>query len=552
MSNISREARKKSLLKGMSIGIIENNSPDYLTQQIVSDKPELKTVTLLELRSFDNNPRKTKNPKFNEIKESIRARGLDFPPNITKRPNDDFYIIADGGNTRLQALKELYEETQDPKFFSISCLFKPWRANNNQIDGELSCLIGHLAENDLRGDLTFIERALAIQQVKSFYEKRDNNSLSQNELAKKLTQDGYSISRSLITKMEQCINLLYPAIPENLMAGMGKPQIEKLLTLYNYAEIYWNKKTTFNEFKPIWLEILSVFNRDESVLDLHLLQDELIGKMISELDNSITYQEIHYEINIDTNHKQRLKIESEMDNAVVPVPETEPTLLQIGTKNKPKKSEKTISEKTTEHLITDETNSSEINFIEPVVSVDTPSNSNSIDEEIPETESELESLDISPAPVLSQFGMSPGLTFSEQRKQRAEQNGISFANTGCQPVEDIWQIFPAFDDVNKLKIEAFGLATDIAQQVGLKSLIQRTAKSTDFSFTVDLIPSDLTENQLTVSIYELLSMLATDDHSEQLNWNVNEGILLTQINDLMLVKIFRLIRVVRRLRELKS
>jgi len=44
---------------------------------------------------------------------------------------------------------------EDERFFRISCLFRPWPAR-----GEIVALTGHLAENELRGGLTFIERAL--------------------------------------------------------------------------------------------------------------------------------------------------------------------------------------------------------------------------------------------------------------------------------------------------------------------------------------------------------------------------------------------------------
>lgn len=46
----------------------------------------LMPVALNQLRAFDLNPRLTKNPEYDEIKESIRNRGLDYPPQITQRP----------------------------------------------------------------------------------------------------------------------------------------------------------------------------------------------------------------------------------------------------------------------------------------------------------------------------------------------------------------------------------------------------------------------------------------------------------------------------------
>lgn len=41
-------------------------------------------------------------------------------------PSQDAYVILDGGNTRLQILKELYQETGDKKFYYINCIFSPW------------------------------------------------------------------------------------------------------------------------------------------------------------------------------------------------------------------------------------------------------------------------------------------------------------------------------------------------------------------------------------------------------------------------------------------
>lgn len=52
------------------------------------------TLPLKDLHPFDMNPRLTRNPDYEEIKASIRLRGLDHPPHITQRPGELFYIIA--------------------------------------------------------------------------------------------------------------------------------------------------------------------------------------------------------------------------------------------------------------------------------------------------------------------------------------------------------------------------------------------------------------------------------------------------------------------------
>ncbi|EKK5270378.1 ParB N-terminal domain-containing protein [Cronobacter dublinensis] len=72
------------------------------------------TLPLKDLRPFDMNPRLTRNPDYEEIKASVRLRGLDHPPHITQRPGELFYIIANGGNTRLAVLNELRQESIEP------------------------------------------------------------------------------------------------------------------------------------------------------------------------------------------------------------------------------------------------------------------------------------------------------------------------------------------------------------------------------------------------------------------------------------------------------
>lgn len=59
-------------------------------------------LTLDEMAPNPDNPRTTRNPKYDEIKESIRARGLDTVPKMTKNPDipGSPYIFSDGGNTR--------------------------------------------------------------------------------------------------------------------------------------------------------------------------------------------------------------------------------------------------------------------------------------------------------------------------------------------------------------------------------------------------------------------------------------------------------------------
>src|SRR5690554_2845562 len=162
-------------------------------QQQLLEVPQAETpmmVTLDQLRPYEHNPRVTRNPRYAEIKASIRERGLDAPPAITRRPGEAHYIIRNGGNTRLAILRELWSETKEERFFRIACLFRPWPAR-----GEIVALTGHLAENELRGGLTFIERALGIEKARELYEVESGEELTQTKLARRLSADGYPVSQ---------------------------------------------------------------------------------------------------------------------------------------------------------------------------------------------------------------------------------------------------------------------------------------------------------------------------------------------------------------------
>ncbi|MFJ4453202.1 ParB family protein [Pseudomonas sp. NPDC089392] len=236
-------------------------------------------VTLEQLRPYELNPRVVRNPLYDELKASIRERGLDHPPSITRRPNEQHFIIRNGGNTRLSILGELWQETREDRFFRLNCLFRPWQS-------ESLVLLGHLAESDLHGQLTFIERALAVAKLLDMLEE-PGESLSQRELANRLSKGGYPISQSHISRMFDALEFLLPSIPQMLYAGLGKPNIERVITLRRRAESTWNQHFGDpQQFALLWMEVLSAFDDEKPELDPNDIQDELIAKMAVYLNQS--------------------------------------------------------------------------------------------------------------------------------------------------------------------------------------------------------------------------------------------------------------------------
>lgn len=239
-------------------------------------------VTLEQIRPFSLNPRITRNPSYDALKASIRSRGLDTPPVLTRRPGDDHYIPACGGNTRLAILSELWRETGDEQFHTLCWPYKPWPDAISASRGELQCLIGHLAENDLHNGLMFIESAMGVMRLRDLYRTTGIACPTQQALSEQLTRDGYPITQSRISRMVQTVDWLLPCIPDALYAGLTRTVIERLLALRSTAEQIWSRlapSETEQDFTQLFNNALSAFDGEPSGVVPHLVQDELLGEM---------------------------------------------------------------------------------------------------------------------------------------------------------------------------------------------------------------------------------------------------------------------------------
>ncbi|WP_281084397.1 ParB family protein [Klebsiella quasivariicola] len=235
------------------------------------------TLTLAQLAPNPDNPRKTRNPRYDEIKDSIRNSGLDTVPRVTKDPSssDDRYIFSNGGNTRYAILTELYEETRDERFFHILCVFRPW-------PGRLKCLIGHLKENDMRGDLTFIDRAIGIQRARELYSEESRcGHLSLRELSDRLKEDGYSLDASEIQRMVYALEWLYPTFPHLFNAGMGRPQVRNLIRLHRALSDAVSKNASLSLDSHAIFQATAAQYDAPDIWDFTVFQDALTSALSS-------------------------------------------------------------------------------------------------------------------------------------------------------------------------------------------------------------------------------------------------------------------------------
>jgi len=244
--------------------------------------PTTLVLSVSEIKAYEHNPRLAENLEYPRLKDSIRnRRGLTTPLTVTKRPGDALYTIAAGGNSRLKALKELAEETGDEAFLAITCRFEPW-------DSECQVFANHLIENDVRGTMTFGDRARAILEWQRLYEEShpDRPPLSQRELVDLLAEAGYRLQRSLITPLLNTAKHLLPHLPVLFGSGLGRPAAEQLVRLRACAERLWNDNAAEQKpesFETVFADVCARQDGHSADFDLALFSGALTAGLAQTL-----------------------------------------------------------------------------------------------------------------------------------------------------------------------------------------------------------------------------------------------------------------------------
>lgn len=530
----------------------------------VSEMPMV--LTLDQLRPNPDNPRTTRNPKYDDIKASIRARGLDSVPKVTKNPDstEDVYIFSDGGNTRYAIYMELWEETRDERFRRIQCIFKPW-------PGRLKCLIGHLAENDVRGDLFFIEKALGIAKAKSIYEEQIGKAVSQRELESLLRSEGYPVSQSSISRMEYTLENLYPYMPGLFKSGIGRPQVAQLITLRSAAQKAWDAFSTESSVSSSFDEVFGEVCRsldDPDHYTLETFKDELIATLLREMPNpEITYD--RWLIELDPKEQNRRKLFGE------PAPLPQHIInADKGTKTKDEGTTSVVAP--VPSLAVPPSDDSQIKEKLPIVhrqpdaviSLQDVKPSTVVDADTSDHEQrkEEEQLDLyglpnefreSTLPVTFPPSASSDAVLRDDNpssvlESATSDSSVSFANTGLEPVTDIWLISALQDDVEHLQDAAFRLAFELAEVLEAEQELceDHAPGSAGYRLQVNVHQaSPITRLLAGISGDAAVSLFATEltnvviGTEQPADWPL--------LGDIQVVKFLRLIRVIRRLREIQ-
>lgn len=189
---VSIAERRRLVAESLRIGNPGNNARDLPADADPRHECRIE-LRVVDIRTYEHNPRRAGNAKFAEIKESIRAAGIRNPLTVTRRPGDSHFIVESGGNTRLLAVQQLWAETGDPRFEKLTVLFRPWRSESH-------VLTAHIVENELRGEMTFYDRAAGIVAIKAHLEAEKRSALSLRQLEAALKALGLATNPTTLSQ----------------------------------------------------------------------------------------------------------------------------------------------------------------------------------------------------------------------------------------------------------------------------------------------------------------------------------------------------------------
>lgn len=527
----------------------ERSGPSAATlSDPIADTPMV--VTLDQLRPYDHDPRVTRNPAYAEIKASIRERGLDAPPAITRRPGEAHYIIRNGGNTRLAILRELWSETKEERFFRIACLFRPWPAR-----GEIVALTGHLAENELRGGLTFIERALGIEKAREFYEQESGQALSQSELARRLTADGYPVPQSHISRMNDAVRYLLPAIPTLLYGGLGRHQVDRLAVLRKACERTWERRalgrTVTVDFATLFQDVLTQFDTQPDDFSPQRVQDELVGQMAELLEAD--YDTLALEINDSESRQRALTSEpaaptppaapvvpagppppvsaprqppaSSVPRDTTPVAPSAPAATPLASPEAPEDQHGQRDERLQGHIVTPAPTTERLQSIQRMVA-------DQLGDKLPDFE----------ADALRAIPVQVG---------------------GLYPISDVWYVEPGLDVPDRLSVHIAQFAREIGEEAAVADHIEASVGGIGFVCVAPAVGQAKALPAFARAVLTLLHVLSAappsangldrarlaDELAALLHGHGGSA---TRLSDAALVKLFRLLRLARRLLDLEA
>jgi ParB family protein of integrating conjugative element (PFGI_1 class) len=249
-------------------------------------------LSIDDIETYSHNPRSTTNPKYAEIKASMKAGGMTSAITVTRRPGAPKYHPYGGGNTRLEIARELYAEG-DMRFARMMVVTKKWT-------GDAKVISAHLAENENRGDISFWEKAQGVDMFRQAIEDEQGRTLSAVDLVKELKASGINYGLRVVQNYAFAIEHFSPVgqwLPATKVNEVLRPALSGVLDVAHRLSLSDIQSTVFNlilEQHAAALRAMVLHNQSADpedqipvVLDTEALVDELQSAAAAALKVSV-------------------------------------------------------------------------------------------------------------------------------------------------------------------------------------------------------------------------------------------------------------------------
>ncbi|MYD46421.1 MAG: hypothetical protein F4W92_08725 [Gammaproteobacteria bacterium] len=235
-------------------------------------------IRLDQIQSLPYAIRESKQEDYERLYLSIKEEGLQQPFVVAQPPDSEHYTLIAGGNTRLEIIQRIHEESRGSRFHEIHCVVVSW-------PGICIAKISHLVTNDLVNEARFFERAEAILKfIDGNSDLPIDHTTSDREVSKFFTEHGFPLYRSTYAAMRYAVDFLNSHLPLSLACSFCTLDVKHIQRLENRLKTDWVAEgKTETEFNQLFIEVAQSCDHED--LNYETFRDLLTEQVIAELQD---------------------------------------------------------------------------------------------------------------------------------------------------------------------------------------------------------------------------------------------------------------------------
>ena len=176
----------------------------------------------------------------------------------------------------------MWAETREERFRKLTVLFRPWRSESH-------VLTSHLIENELRGEMSFWDKATGIVELKARFEAEKGHTLSLRQLEDEMKGRGLSINTATLAHClfaTERLRTLAEAVPDlsGLDVKLMQPRLNLLKRHAQIRETIAETDLYAVVFEPVFQDAVERYRRSGSfsAADTCRACEEALARQIDE------------------------------------------------------------------------------------------------------------------------------------------------------------------------------------------------------------------------------------------------------------------------------